>query len=247
MLIQSAAAAPTQGVRHRPAVIKKEEKPSNPDSFIGDIIKRDPQVVGGVVGVGAYTLATAYPSTWAHEMGHAVAIEHLYTNGQPSVDVFPFNGGVTRWRPSELSPLGQKLGADGARALVSASGTLVDLGIATTSFGVGFKLRKKHPIIGHALMGYGAMTVLNSALYAGSAVGGDLMALAAKGNDFASIGVRAGIPPIASVAILASVLPLQYAAMKWLEDRAAENKEEAKPASPFIATPQRNFAGATSL
>ena len=69
------------------------------------------------------------------------------------------------------------------------------------------------------------------------------MALAAKGNYFASIRVRAGIPPIASVAILASVLPLQYVAMKWLEDRA-ENKEEAKPASAFNPSPQvsGNFA-----
>lgn len=201
-------------------------KPSKEeDSLTGvvrDIIKSEPKIVGGMAGVAAYTAASAYPSTWAHEMGHAVAIEHLYTNSQPSVEVFPFEGGVTRWRPSELSPLGKKLGADGARALVSASGTLVDLGIATTSFGVGFKLRKKHPIIGHALMGYGAMTVLNSALYAGSAVGGDLAALAAKGNDFASLGVRIGLPPIASVAILASILPLEYAALRWLEGQGTE-------------------------
>ena len=113
--------------------------------------------------------------------------------------------------------MGQKFGANGARVMVSAAGTMVDMGVATTSFGIGFKLRKNHPVIGTAMMGFGAMTVLNSISYAASAVGGDLAALAASGHDFASIAVRTGLHPLASIAIMASVLPLQYAAMNYLE------------------------------
>ena len=224
MNIQTSQVLP-KALKSRPTQAKSSPEAEGTSSVIGDIIIGEPLVFGGLAGTSAYVAASAYPSTWAHEMGHAFAIDKLYTNSQPSVEVFPFEGGVTRWRPSELTPLGKKLGTDGTRALVSASGTLVDLGIATTTFGVGFKLRKKAPIVGHALMGYGAMTVLNSILYAGSAIGGDMAALAAQGNDFASLGVRAGLHPIASVAILASILPLEYAALKWLEG----NEKEAIP------------------
>lgn len=52
-----------------------------------------------------------------------------------------------------------------------------------------------------------------------------MAALAARGNDFASLGLRAGLHPLASVAILASVLPLEYAALKWLEG----NEKDATP------------------
>jgi hypothetical protein len=169
------------------------------------------------VGAAASLLGAAYPSTWAHEMGHAKMIGLMYDGANPTVEVFPFKGGVTRWSPAQLSEVGEKFGANGARAMVSAAGTVVDLGIATTSFGVGFKLRKKHPVIGTAMMAYGGMTVLNSIGYAATAVGGDLAALSRQGNDFASIAVRTGVPPLASIAIMAAILPLEYAALRYLE------------------------------
>lgn len=206
-------------------------KPS-PGKIVDELVREHPLLAAGTLGSAGYTLGSIYPSTWAHEMGHATAIKTLYLNGRPSVEVFPFKGGVTRWYPSALSPLGEKLGNDGARTLVAASGTLVDIGIATSTFGVGFHLRKKHPIAGAALMGYGSMTLLNSVLYAGSAIGGDLGALAAKGNDFATIAMKGGLHPLASMAILASIIPLEYAALKWLENRR-EGAEEEKPKSAF--------------
>jgi hypothetical protein len=207
------------------------------EKIVDEFVREHPVMAAGVLGSAGYTAASAFPSTWLHEMGHATAIEHLYSNGRPSVEVFPFKGGVTRWYPSELSPLGKTLGNDGARALVAASGTLVDIGVATGTFGLGFTLRKKHPIAGAALMGYGAMTVVNSLLYAGSAVGGNLAALSSTGNDFATLAVKGGLHPLASMAILASILPLEYAALKWLENKREGKEEEARP--PSVFAPQR--------
>ena len=174
-------------------------------------------ITGLGAGAAASFVGAAYPSTWAHEMGHAKMIELMYDGAKPEVEVWPFKGGVTRWSPGPLSEVGEKFGANGARAMVSAAGTAVDLGIATASFGVGFKLRKKHPVIGTAMMAYGGLTVLNAIGYAATAVGGDLAKLAREGNDFASIAVRTGVPPLASIAIMAAILPLEYAALKFLE------------------------------
>ncbi len=177
----------------------------------------------GALGSLSYTAASAYPSTWLHEMGHAKMIELMYEGANPTVEVFPFKGGVTKWHAGPLSELGQEFGPNGARAMVSAAGTLVDMGVAATTFGIGFKMRKKHPIIGSALMGYGAMTVANSIGYAAIAVGKDVVKLAREGNDFAGLAVRAGLHPIASIAIMAAILPLEYAALKWLENRSSSS------------------------
>lgn len=188
-----------------------EQEPAVPTDIFGI------NTTGIGVGAAASLAGAAYPSTWAHEMGHAKMIELMYEGARPEVEVFPFKGGVTRWYPGPLSETGQRFGENGARAMVSAAGTMVDMGIAATSFGVGFKLRKKHPVIGTAMMAYGGMTVLNSIGYAATAVGGDLAKLAREGNDFASIAVRTGVPPLASIAIMAAMLPLEYAALKFLE------------------------------
>lgn len=174
------------------------------------------------LGAAASLGGAAYPTTWLHEMGHAKTIELLYEGANPEVEVFPFKGGVTRWRLGPLSDLGKRFGHDGSRALVSAAGTVVDMGVATTAFGAGFSIRKKHPIAGTALMGFGAMSVLNSISYASTAVGGDLVALAKEGNDFANLAVKAGIHPLASIAIMAAILPLQYAGMKYIESKLSE-------------------------
>lgn len=174
--------------------------------------------LGFGVGMAANIAATAYPSTWMHEMGHAKMIEVMYDGVKPEVEIFPFKGGVTRWRLGPLSDVGQKFGHDGARAMVAAAGTMVDMGVAGTAFGVGFKMRKEHPIVGTALMGYAGATVINSIGYAASAVGKDLVKLSMEGNDFATLGVKAGIHPIVSIALMAALLPLEYAVLKYLED-----------------------------
>ncbi len=226
MLIKTAQTPPSLPRPQTPASLEPD-KPSDPSEQVtlsrdsGDLGDRTQQMLkGGGIGLAANVAAAGYPSTWLHEMGHAKMIELLYENGNPQVEVFPFKGGVTRWQLSPLSPLGEKLGSNGSRAMVAAAGTMVDMGVAMTTFGAGFKLRKKHPVVGAALMGYGAMTVTNSIAYAASAVGKDFAQLASQGHDFANLAVRAGIHPIASIALMASVLPAQYAVMKYLENRS---------------------------
>lgn len=66
------------------------------------------------------------------------------------------------------------------------------------------------------------MTVANSIGDAASALGKDAVKLAREGNDFAGLAVRAGLHPLASIAIMAAILPLEYAALKWLEDRSSQ-------------------------
>ena len=177
----------------------------------------DKTMIGLGAGVAANVAAAGYPSTWLHEMGHAKMIGLMYDGASPTVEVFPFKGGVTKWRLAPLSDVGQKFGPNGARAMVSAAGTLVDMGVATTTFGVGYKIRKEHPILGTALMGYAGATVANSIAYAATAVGKDVAKLAMEGNDFAGLAVRAGIPPIVSIGIMAALLPLEYAVLRYLE------------------------------
>lgn len=192
----------------------KEPKPKK--GFLGNNIVSDSLFLGSA----SYTAASIYPSTWLHEMGHAKMAEALFQNANPRVEVTPFNGGVTYWRPGQLTALGEKVGRETAMGMVSGAGALVDMAVAATTFGAGFKIRKKHPIVGAALMGYGAMTVVNDIAYAAKALGGDMVKKAAEGNDFASLGVRIGLHPIASMAIMASILPLEYLALKWLEGKS---------------------------
>jgi hypothetical protein len=174
----------------------------------------------GVFGGIASTAATAGPSIAAHELGHAVAANAVYQNANPSISVQPFKGGVCRYTAGPLTDLGQKLGPNGARALVAGAGTLVDATSAAVAFAVGYKIRKEHPVLGPALMGYGGFTVLNSMLYAGTALKGSLPLLAKQGNDFAALATSIGLPPLASIALLGALLPAEYLLLRHLEKQA---------------------------
>lgn len=175
----------------------------------------DSAMHGGVASLAG----AAYPSIYAHEMGHKLAIEALYENANPTVEVNPFSGGVTRWSPSGLSETGQKLGPDMSRAAVSAAGTVVDTAVAVTTFAAGYRLRHKHPLIGTALMGYAGFSVFNSIAYAATALGSEgIPALAAQGNDFAGLALKAGIHPLVSIGFLAAILPAEYLLLRALEN-----------------------------
>ncbi|MBM3462969.1 MAG: hypothetical protein FJX76_12780 [Armatimonadetes bacterium] len=177
-------------------------------------------VMGCLVGGGVASLAVSATglNVLAHEAGHAVSVSALFENANPTISITPMKGGVTSWNPSGgLSELGESIGLGGSRAIVSGAGAIVDTAIAMTTFAAGYKLRKSHPILGRTLMGYAGMTMLNDILYAGTALVGNAAALAAKGNDFASLAVHAGIPPIAAIAIMAAVLPAEYLLLRALE------------------------------
>ena len=168
-------------------------------------------------GALASAAGTAGPSIAAHEIGHVVAANAVYQGANPSFEVTPFQGGVTRYTAGPLTELGQKLGPNGAQALVAGAGTLVDATSAAVSFAVGYKIRKEHPVLGPALMGYGGLTMVNSMLYAGTALSGSLPALAKQGNDFAALATSIGLPPVVSIALLGAMLPAEYLILRQLE------------------------------
>lgn len=173
-------------------------------------------VMGSLVGGGASSLVGGFTgiSIYPHEAGHAAAVNLLFKNARPDIDIFPGRGGVTRWDPrGGLTPLGERFGFEGSRAIVSGAGAIVDTAIAMTTFAAGYALRKKHPMVGRTMMGYAAMTMLNDVIYAASALG----TAVARGNDFASLATFAGIHPLVSVAVLAAVLPAEYLVLRAIE------------------------------
>lgn len=226
MLIQTGltrAAVASRAAQSAPPESREEK----PDSLIVDIIRDNPLVGAGTLGPMLYGAYQAYPTIWLHEQGHAQTINLFYKNAHPTVDVFPWKGGLTNHHAQHLSALGEKLGEKTVRTLIAASGTAVDLAVAATSFGVGFKIRKDHPVIGTALMGAGAIMVLSRLGYAMSAVmgGGNLNELASKGHDFAIMAVNGGISPLLSAGVIAATLPVEMGVLSWLENRTEEKAQ----------------------
>lgn len=204
----------------KPAESKPPGQGDGPDPDEPKQDLRQDLVQAGFGGSVLSTIGAAYPSTWLHEQGHAQAIKLLYQGAEPTVEVNPFKGGVTRWYPGPLTDLGEKLGSNRSRALVSAAGTLVDMAVAATSFGVGYQLKDEHPLVGNALMGFAGFTVLNSIGYAATALGKEgFQELARQGNDFASLALRTGLHPIAAIGIMAAMLPIEYMVLRALDDK----------------------------
>lgn len=204
MHVQTATYAP---VYRRPTVSSQDERPAA--GLEGREVVR-----AGLLGSVAYTAGSVYPTVWVHEMAHAVTASALYQNANPTVTVTPLQGGVTRWTPGPLTELGQQLGPEYARASVAAAGSLIDIGIATSSFAAGYLMRKKHPVAGAALMGYAAMSSLNTVMYAASALGATQ-----AGNDFATIASMTGIHPLVTLGVVAAILPAEYLLLRHLEKK----------------------------
>ncbi|MCE7871743.1 hypothetical protein DYH09_15370 [bacterium CPR1] len=187
-------------------------RPSEPEPEPG--LSGKDLVDAGVRGGIAYGIGIGYPSVWLHEMGHAVTASALYQGANPRIEVTPWQGGVTYWRPGPLTELGQELGPTYARAAVSAAGTVVDVGLATTTFAAGYMMRHKRPVLGSVLMGYAGFTMVNTVAYALSALG-----TARAGNDFATIATMTGIHPLITAGVLAAILPAEYLLLRHLEKK----------------------------
>lgn len=181
----------------------------------------DDVILSGIYGGGAYLAGTGSGvSILAHEAGHAVAANALFTGANPRISIQPLQGGVTHWNPNGgLTDLGRHFGVNGSEAIVSAAGAAVDTGLAMVSFAAGYKMRHAHPIVGRALMGYAGMSMLNDTLYAATALGGSVAKLAETGNDFAALALHTGLPPIVGVAVMAAALPAEYLVLRALEKR----------------------------
>ncbi|MBS2036503.1 hypothetical protein JST97_16040 [bacterium] len=176
---------------------------------------------GGAIGAGAYLLGTAGPTTYLHELGHKLAVQTLYSGTTADISIEPFKGGVTKWSAQGLSPLGEHLGSHASRSVVAMAGTAMDALSSCALFAAGYKLRKKHPLAGNAMMGYGIMNMTNSTLYAASGIGKGAAA-AKAGHDFVTLQTQAGIPCWASTAVVASLIPLTYLLMRSLDKEIAK-------------------------
>lgn len=175
-----------------------------------------------------YTAGTVYPSTWAHEMGHATATSLLYDAPFPDITVRPLSGGRTHieWG-MPLSSTGELLGEDLSWATTAAAAAVVDVGIAMTAFAVGHRLRPKHPVIGASLMGFAGWSMLSRVAYAVSALGGEgVKTLAAQGHDYAIMATHGGLHPLVAAGLMAAVLPAEYAVLRWLDHRAQSSSEQ---------------------
>lgn len=198
----------------------------------------------GVLGALAYVAGGIYPSTWAHEMGHATATKILYEVPFPEVTVRPLMGGRTHieWG-MPLSRAGEMMGEDLSWATTAAAAAAVDVGIAMTSMAMGYRIRKQHPIVGMSLMGYAGWSILGRIGYAASALGSDgLKALAAEGHDYAIMAVHGGLQPLAAIGILAAVLPAEYAVLRWLDKGRPLPRQAAPEGSRWVRVLDRETA-----
>lgn len=198
---------------------KAESQPPTPPSTDGPRQKAAKKVLSAMGGMALHTLTGSVPQTVLHELGHAAAAKTLMHTHNMSITIDPGKGGMTNWETSGLTPLGKVLGAQGSMAAVAVAGTAVDAMTSVGIFGAGFNMRKKHPILGTAMMGYAGATMLNSSLYAASGIGKTLALN--PGHDFLTIQALAGIPPAVSAVVLASILPAQYFIMRHLEKKDA--------------------------
>jgi len=82
-------------------------------------------------------------------------------------------------------------------------------------------VRKKNPVIGNAMMGYGVMNMTNSTLYAASGIGKGATA-AKAGHDFVTLQTQLGVPCWVSTAVVASLIPLTYLVMRSLDKEIAQ-------------------------
>ena len=150
-----------------------------------------------------------------------MAVHTFYSGAQAEITVYPFKGGVTKWSATGLSPLGEQLGSQGSRAAVAAAGTAMDALTSVALFAAGYKVRKKNPLLGNAMMGYGVMTMTNSTLYAASGIGKSA-ATAKAGHDFLTLQTQLGIPCWASTAVVASLIPITYLVIRSLDKEIAQ-------------------------
>lgn len=228
---------------------KTEEILSDKNSFIKDLEKDAP--TGALLGCGIeYIAATTGANTLLHEHAHGFVINQLYENPFVEIQVdgidnlknlisqpTPENlgrvltgydanqdggAGVTRFTLGDgLNETGQSLGANTSRALVSAAGSISEEIPALMGFAAGFKLRKKHPVMGYTLMTAASIQHLSSSSYVISALTPSI----AKhpGHDWAKFAELTGIPPLVTAVAFTATMPLLGAAM-WYSEKRGEEK-----------------------
>ena len=228
---------------------KTEDILSDKSSFAKDLEKDAP--IGALMGCGIeYASAATGATTLLHEHAHGFMVNHLYEKpfvdiqvdgidnlknliSQPSVENLgrllsgydanqDGGAGMTSFTYGEgLNETGQTLGANTSRALVSAAGSISEEIPSLMGFAAGFKLRKKHPVMGYTLMTAAGIQHLSASSYTISAVTPSLAKL--PGHDWAKFAELTGIPPLATAIAFTATMPLLGAAM-WYGEKRAEEK-----------------------
>lgn len=126
-----------------------------------------------------------------HEMGHAVAAKTFFTDANPTITVFPFSGGVTRYYKSGITPLGKALGKNNVSLIITAAGPLASQVTGLALITIAHVRRKENPELSEMLNTAAAMTVISHSVYASEA----LFKTYGDAHDFARLS-RGGFHPL---------------------------------------------------
>jgi len=139
-------------------------------------------------------------STLVHEVGHATAASLLFKNSHPRIQVFPFQGGVTKYMPQELSTIGKHVGLKNAFLITAAAGAGFTVLSSIAMIASAHFLKKNHPETARYLHMCAAFAIFNECLYALSS-----FFMSSPGHDFAALRMIGGINPLTCVATMIAV------------------------------------------
>lgn len=135
-------------------------------------------------------------SVLVHEGGHTLASLLVYQKNHPSIEIFPWEGGVTKFNAGILTEFGRFLGEKNARLLTIAAGPASQIILATLQIAFAHKLKEKYPTISKTLLVAGIHNIAQEVLYALSAL---LSSQKSLGHDFNNLWTLGGIHPVAAV------------------------------------------------
>ncbi len=135
-----------------------------------------------------------------HEIGHSLAAFALYKNPKPTIELYPFIGGLTQFYKTKLSSLGNLIGPAATTCLVVASGPGFTLLISSALLVIGLSLRKTHPNLSKYLISWSILDFVHHAHYAYSAMSAETWNLS---HDFVHLSIFGAHPLAVSIGIIA--------------------------------------------
>lgn len=136
-----------------------------------------------------------------HEMGHDIAAKTLFRHANPSITVFPFEGGVTHWSPGRgLTELGAYFGKKNSRLIVAGAGAGAALLFSMGHMIAAHKVSETNPEASAYLLVSALMSIANHVIYALTA----LVDIGPSGHDFIQLA-QGGIHPLAAAGFLIAV------------------------------------------
>ena len=151
------------------------------------------------------TLDNLTHGTLVHEMGHALAAWLLFMNSDPAITIH-LQGGYTEFYVRKLTALGEWLGYNRSRLLVTAAGPGLAMIDASLLLILAHFVKESHPDWHQTLLHIAINRVANHVIYALSALF-PMSAEKALSHDFHYLWKHGGIHPIAA-AVAMTALPL---------------------------------------